>query len=49
VRTIVGTLFWVGRGRWSPAEFGAALAKTDRRGAGPTAPAVGLTLHRIEY
>ena len=49
VRTIVGTLLWVAQGRWSPDDFRAALSKTDRRAAGPNAPAVGLTLHRIEY
>lgn len=49
VRTIVGSLMWVGVGRWTPSQFAAALSRTDRRAAGPTAPAVGLTLHRIEY
>ena len=49
VRTIVGSLLWVGNGRWSAADFGAAVTKVDRRAAGPNAPAVGLTLHRIEY
>ena len=49
VRTIVGSLLWVGRGRWTPSDFEAALSKADRRAAGPNAPAVGLTLHRIEY
>jgi tRNA pseudouridine38-40 synthase len=49
VRTIVGSLLWVGNGRWAPEQFIAALAQADRRAAGPNAPAVGLTLHRIEY
>jgi tRNA pseudouridine38-40 synthase len=49
VRTIVGSLLWVGVGRWSPTDFVRALAAVDRRAAGPNAPAVGLTLHRIEY
>ena len=49
VRTIVGSLLWVGTGRWTSAQFATALLRTDRRAAGPNAPAVGLTLHRIEY
>jgi tRNA pseudouridine38-40 synthase len=49
VRTIVGSLLWVGKGRWDPPQLGFALARADRREAGPTAPAAGLTLHRIEY
>lgn len=49
VRTIVGSLLWVGTGRWQPAHFVTALAAADRRAAGPTAPALGLTLDRIEY
>jgi tRNA pseudouridine38-40 synthase len=49
VRTIVGSLLWVGAGRWSPTQFAQALAANDRRAAGPNAPAIGLTLHHIEY
>ena len=49
VRGAVGSLLWVGAGRWSPEEFTAALASKDRRAAGPNAPASGLTLHRIDY
>jgi tRNA pseudouridine38-40 synthase len=49
VRTLVGSLIWVGQGRWTPEQFAAALASLDRRAAGPTAPAHGLTLTRIEY
>jgi tRNA pseudouridine38-40 synthase len=49
VRTIVGSLLWVGSGRWTPERFAFALSSADRRAAGPNAPAVGLTLHRIEY
>jgi tRNA pseudouridine38-40 synthase len=49
VRATVGSLLWVGAGRWTPSDFAAALAATDRRAAGPNAPAVGLTLHHIEY
>ena len=49
VRTIVGSLLWVGRGHWTPAQFATALQSTDRQATGPNAPAVGLSLHRIEY
>jgi tRNA pseudouridine38-40 synthase len=49
VRTIVGSLIWVGTGRWSVERFAAAIASADRRAAGPNAPAIGLSLHRIDY
>jgi tRNA pseudouridine38-40 synthase len=49
VRAIVGSLLWVGLAHWTPEQFATALAQADRRAAGPNAPAVGLTLHRIEY
>ncbi|MCX8100092.1 MAG: tRNA pseudouridine(38-40) synthase TruA [Geminicoccaceae bacterium] len=49
VRNLVGTLVQVGLGKrplsW-PAEV---LAARDRRAAGPTAPACGLYLERIDY
>ena len=49
VRTIVGTLLWVGRGRLSREQFGHVLAARDRRTAGPTVPPGGLTLVRVDY
>lgn len=49
VRSVVGSLLWVGEQRWTPHAFAAALNSADRRAAGPTAPAHGLTLYRIEY
>jgi tRNA pseudouridine38-40 synthase len=49
VRAMVGSLLWVGQGRWTPSQFSAAIRSADRRAAGPTAPAVGLTLWKIEY
>jgi tRNA pseudouridine38-40 synthase len=49
VRTIVGSLIWVGTAHWTPEQFAAALSSADRRAAGPNAPAVGLSLHRIDY
>lgn len=49
VRVIVGTLVEVGIGR-RPAEWVAeALEARSRASAGPTAPACGLTLWRVEY
>jgi tRNA pseudouridine38-40 synthase len=49
VRNLAGTLIEVGRGRRSPDSMAAILAARDRRRAGPTAPARGLTLIRVCY
>jgi len=49
VRTIVGTLFEVGRGRMVPAAIPGILASRDRGRSGPTAPPGGLTLERVYY
>lgn len=49
VRSIVGTLVEVGRGRMSPTEFEALLAGRPRAEAGPTAPAHGLVLQQVHY
>jgi len=49
VRTIAGTLIDVGRGYRSPDSVRAALEGHDRLLAGPTAPAAGLTLLRVDY
>jgi tRNA pseudouridine38-40 synthase len=49
VRTLVGTLVEVGRGRWPPAELGRIVAAQDRSQAGPTAPAQGLFLVEVAY
>jgi tRNA pseudouridine38-40 synthase len=49
VRTIVGTLVEIGRGR-RPVEWMAeVLASRDRALAGPTAPPHGLVLAGVEY
>lgn len=48
VRIIAGTLMEVGRGAKSPEEVSEILTALDRRAAGPTAPACGLTLTRYE-
>jgi tRNA pseudouridine38-40 synthase len=49
VRNAVGTLVDVGRGRRPPASVAALLAGGDRRAAGPTAPAHGLSLVWVDY
>jgi tRNA pseudouridine38-40 synthase len=49
VRNIVGTLLEVGRGRLEPQDIPAILGATDRAQAGPTAPAQGLCLMKVEY
>jgi tRNA pseudouridine38-40 synthase len=49
VRSLVGTMLEAGRKRLSPPEFAAVLRERDRRAAGPTAPAHGLTLLRVFY
>jgi tRNA pseudouridine38-40 synthase len=49
VRCIVGTLLLVGRNRITPADVTAILLGADRRGAGPTVPAAGLTLMQVGY
>ena len=49
VRNIVGSAVEVGRGARSPSWMRDVLASRDRRRAGPTAPAQGLTLIRVMY
>jgi tRNA pseudouridine38-40 synthase len=49
VRSIVGTLLAVGRGKLSPDEFDQVLASQDRSLAGKTAPARGLCLIQVAY
>jgi tRNA pseudouridine38-40 synthase len=49
VRSLVGTLLEVGRGRRSVESFAALLAGGSRAEAGPTAPARGLVLERVSY
>jgi tRNA pseudouridine38-40 synthase len=49
VRNMVGTLIDVGRGKIAAADIPAIFAAKDRRRAGQTAPAKGLTLAKVEY
>ena len=49
VRNITGTLVEVGRGKWQPGDVLVALQARDRSAAGPTAPAEGLYLTRVDY
>jgi tRNA pseudouridine38-40 synthase len=49
VRNMVGTLMWVGSGKWGPADVQASLEARDRAAAGPTAPPEGLYLVQVDY
>ncbi|MFZ1989421.1 MAG: tRNA pseudouridine(38-40) synthase TruA [Alphaproteobacteria bacterium] len=49
VRSMVGSLVQVGRGKWNPADLRKALEARDRAECGPLAPPCGLTLLRVDY
>jgi tRNA pseudouridine38-40 synthase len=49
VRSMVGSLVWVGEGRWSADDLAGALAARDRTACGPVAPPEGLYLVRVDY
>jgi len=49
VRNIVGTLIEVGRGKLAPQDVFRILKERNRARAGPTAPARGLCLVKVEY
>jgi len=49
VRIMTGTLLEVGYGRLQPADMDAILDAKDRKKAGPTAPACGLCLMKVDY
>ncbi|MCS6758875.1 MAG: tRNA pseudouridine(38-40) synthase TruA [Candidatus Devosia euplotis] len=49
VRSMVGCLKLVGEGKWSPADFRAALDAADRSRCRAMAPSDGLYLTRVDY
>lgn len=49
VRNMVGTLVYVGMGKWSVDQVKEALEAKDRRAGGPMAPAHGLYLMKVDY
>ncbi len=49
VRSLVGTMAEIGRGKYTPGHLREVLEKGDRRLAGPTAPPQGLFLVGVEY
>ena len=49
VRILAGTLTEAGAGRLAPQAVADILAGRDRSRAGPTLPARGLFLYRVEY
>lgn len=49
VRSLVGTLLLVGKGRITPSEFLKILDSRTRSKSGPTAPPHGLCLESVEY
>lgn len=49
VRNMIGTLVEIGVGRWPASRAADILTSRDRSQAGPTAPAHGLFLVRVDY
>ena len=49
VRSMVGSLVQVGRGKWQSDELRRVLESRDRAECGPLAPPCGLTLMRVDY
>lgn len=49
VRAIAGTLIQIGREFWAVEKMAQTIASKDRNSAGPTAPAQGLFLLRVNY
>jgi tRNA pseudouridine38-40 synthase len=49
VRSMVGSLVWVGEGRWRADDLAAALAARSRSACGPVAPPDGLYLVKVDY
>jgi tRNA pseudouridine38-40 synthase len=49
VRSMVGSLVWVGQGRWNADDLAAALAARRRAACGVVAPPEGLYLVKVDY
>lgn len=49
VRSMVGSLVWVGEGRWNAADITRALEARNRAACGVVAPPEGLYLVRVDY
>jgi tRNA pseudouridine38-40 synthase len=49
VRSIAGSLVFVGEGKWTPDDLAAALTARDRTACGQVAPPDGLYLMRVDY
>lgn len=49
VRIIVGTILEIGQGKKKPEDIKQILQQKNRKAAGPTAPACGLTLVKYEF
>lgn len=49
VRIMMGTLKWIGEGKWKPMDLSRILEAKDRTLAGPTAPPHGLCLVDVGY
>jgi tRNA pseudouridine38-40 synthase len=49
VRSLVGSLVWVGEGRWSADDLSRALEARNRAACGVVAPPDGLYLMRVDY
>jgi len=49
VRSLVGTMIEIGSGKIGIEDFKLIFEKSDRRAAGPTAPAHGLYLEKVVY
>ena len=49
VRSMVGSLVWVGHGKWSAKDLRAALDARNRAACGPVAPPDGLYLVQVDY
>jgi tRNA pseudouridine38-40 synthase len=49
VRSMVGTLKFVGEGRWNRGDVERALKSADRKECGPVAPPDGLYLVKVDY